>query len=57
MEELQGSGTWAVVRYARIRNMTTVVLNPEADGTGAEIHQRQPGEPGSGDVSSLKIDV
>jgi hypothetical protein len=57
MEEQQGSGTWAVVRYARIRKMTTVVLNPEADGTTAQIHQRQPSELGSGDVSCLKIYV
>jgi hypothetical protein len=40
-----------------IRKMTTFLLNPEADGTSAKIHQRQPTEAGSGDVSSLKIDV
>jgi hypothetical protein len=32
IEDQQMSGTWAVIRYARIRNMTTLVLNPEADG-------------------------
>jgi len=36
MEEQLG-GTWAVIRYARIRGMTTVVLHPEAEGARAEL--------------------
>ena len=36
MEDQQMSGTWAVIRYARIRSMTTVVLHPEADGARAK---------------------
>jgi hypothetical protein len=32
MEDQQMSGTWAVIRYARIRSVAVVVLNPEADG-------------------------
>jgi hypothetical protein len=37
MEDQQMSGTWAVIRYARIRSLTTVVLNPEADGGRVEL--------------------
>ena len=37
MDDQQMSGTWAVIRYARIRAVATVVLNPEADGTGVEL--------------------
>jgi len=36
MEDQQMSGTWALIRYARIRRVTVVVLNPEADGAGTE---------------------
>jgi len=36
MEDQQMSGTWAVIRYARIRSVTTVLLHPEADGTTVE---------------------
>ena len=28
MEEQQMSGTWAVIRYARVRNLTVVLLEP-----------------------------
>jgi hypothetical protein len=35
MEEQQMSGTWAVIRYARIRSATVIVLNPESDRSRA----------------------
>jgi hypothetical protein len=28
MEDQLGSGTWTVIRYARIRKLTTVALHP-----------------------------
>jgi len=36
MEDQQMSGTWAVIRYARIRSVSTVVLEPGARTIGSQ---------------------